>query len=310
LIVCSGNAEDFSFPIHQAFVYDQIRALRQYDPGIQYECYYLQGKGVRRYFRNLPAFRRKIAQSSPDIIHAHGGHIGLFCRWQRRAPLVVTLHGSDLNYLKNLIFSLPACLAAEAAIFVSEELLKKARIHKKSFHVIPCGIDLDVFYPMDQKAAKRLVGIAPDEKYVLFSSGFDNPLKNSKLAKEAMAFFPQLNFIEISGRTRAEVNGLLNGAELLLMTSFSEGSPQIIKEAMACNLPIVSVDVGDVKKILANTEGTFICPGQAEALADGIRQASAFGRRTRGRDHIQQLDNQIIAEKIVAIYRCFLSHRH
>ena len=95
--------------------------------------------------------------------------------------------------------------------------------------------------------------------------------------------------------------------DMALMTSFSEGSPQFIKEAMACNLPIVSTDVGDVKEIIQKTEGCYICKNEPEDVAKKIELALDFAKKTTGREKIQHLDNRIIAEKIIQVYQNVLN---
>ena len=108
---------------------------------------------------------------------------------------------------------------------------------------------------------------------------------------------------EIKNRSREEVNLLMNGAELLLLTSFSEGSPNVIKEAMACNCPIVATDVGDIADVIKNTPGCYLTSFDPADVAEKIKQALAFGKRTNGRKKIRHLDNKIIAEKIVEVYK-------
>lgn len=254
LVVSAGNSPDFDFRKHQAFIYDQAEAIHENYPGIEYDVFLIKGKGVMGYLSNLSKLRRKIKDYSPSVIHAHGGHIGLVCILQQRTPVVISFHGSDINYLFNRFISMHASVFAYASIFVSEKLRKKSFLRGRNSFVIPCGVDLNIFYPV-KREARLALGFSEDFRYVLFSSWFGYPEKNYPLAKEAMAKINGLPLVEIKNRSREEVNLLLNGSEFLLMTSYSEGSPQIIKEAMACNCPIVSTDVGDVEQVLQNTEG-------------------------------------------------------
>lgn len=303
LIVCSGNTPDFDFQKHQAFIYDQAEAIHRNYPEIEYDVFLIKGKGARGYLSNLPKLRKKINDYLPNLIHAHGGHTGFLCILQRIAPVVITFHGSDINYLLNRIISMHASLFAFASIFVSKKLRKKSFIRGRDSFVIPCGVDLNVFYPVHKREASLALGFSEDFRYVLFSSWFGYPEKNYQLAKEAMAECNGLPLVEIRNRSREEVNLLLNGSELLLMTSYSEGSPQIIKEAMACNCPIVSTDVGDVKQVLQDTDGTYICRHDANDIADKIKKALDFSRKTDGREKIKHLDNRLIAAKVVSIYK-------
>jgi glycosyltransferase involved in cell wall biosynthesis len=303
LVVCSGNAPGFDFKIHQAFIYDQIEAICRQNSSITFECFFVKGKGVTGYSKNISLLRQKLKEYKPDLIHAHGGHTGLLSALQRAIPVVVTFHGSDINIGANRLLSFAAFLFCKKSIFVSRTLEKKMPFRFKKSLVIPCGVDLDRFLLIDKLLAKKESGIPETENYVLFSSSFDNRIKNYPIAEKALTGIEQVRLKEIKNRSRKEVNLLLNGAELLLLTSFSEGSPQIIKEAMACNCPIVATDVGDIRDVIGDTEGCYITSFDPAEIAEKMKLALEFVKRTNGRKKIAHLDNRIIAEKIVAVYR-------
>ena len=96
----------------------------------------------------------------------------------------------------------------------------------------------------------------------------------------------------------------MHAVDAALMTSHSEGSPQFIKEVMACGCPLVSVDVGDVKEITAGVDGCYLVSRGPKEIAEKLQLAIDFKERTQGRQRIVELGlgNQKIAEKIVAIY--------
>ncbi len=309
LVVCSGNAENFSFEKHQAFIYDQIEAICRYHTDVEYNTFLIKGKGFSGYLRQLPQLKAKIKDYRPHIVHAHGGHTGLLCSLQRSIPVIATFHGSDINVFRNRIVSIVAALLNSHSIFVSRQLKNRMPWKMKRSGIIPCGVDMDLFSPMDKNKAKALLGLPEKKKYILFSSSFDNQVKNFPLAQKALSGINDISLIEIKDRTREEVNLLINGAELLLMTSFSEGSPQVIKEAMACNYPIVSTDVGDVRDVIGNTAGCYITSFDPEDVADKIKKALAFGRRTNGREKIGHLDNRLIAARILEVYKDVLKRR-
>jgi teichuronic acid biosynthesis glycosyltransferase TuaC len=309
LVVCSGNYKNFEFRKDQAFVYDQAEAVRQYYQDFTYNTFFVTGRGLKGYLVNLPKLKKRIRESNPDIIHAHGGHTGLLCVLQRKVPVIVSFHGSDINFLKGRAISTLSSLCSAGSIFVSENLKRKTRIRNKNSFVIPCGVDFDLFYPVDKTEAQQALGMKAGSKYILFSSWFNYPEKNYPLAREAMKLIPEIPLLELKNRSREEVNLLINGSELLLMTSSSEGSPQIIKEGMACNCPIVSTDVGDVRQVLQMTEGTFICRPEPSDVAEKIHTALNYGRKTHGREKIGHLDNKLIAGKIVDAYRTIAKKR-
>lgn len=304
LIVCSGNAKNFSFQINQAFIYDQIETIKKIDSSIEFGYFFVKGKGVKGYLQNLKLLRCEIKKGNYDFIHAHSGDSVLLASLQRIIPVIGTFHGSDLNKKKNRFLSNFANILSKRSVVVSPKLYEKLWFNKQA-HTIPCGVNFDLFYPEDQKKVRNRLDIPLDKTIVLFSSSFANPVKNFNLADKAIKFLNRKNLIvmELKGYERYQIRDLMNAADISLMTSFSEGSPQFIKEAMACNIPIVSTDVGDVKDNIKNTHGCFISSFEIEDVADKIEKAILFNKRTNGRENISFLDNSIISKKIIDLYK-------
>lgn len=302
LVVCSGNAKNFNFKTHKAFVYEQIEALKKYFD-VDYTTFFIQEKGIKGYLKYVGFLRKTVSKSHYDLLHSHYGLSGLVSVMQRSVPVVLTLHGSDINKKKHRLLSSVARKFSNFTIFVSERMTKNFRLNNKDF-IIPCGIELENFRQMDKKEARIRLGLKQDEKYVLFASSFCVEEKNYPLAKKSIqATNLDLELIELKGKMREEVNLLLNAVDLLLLTSYSEGSPQIIKEAMACDCPIVSTDVGDVREVIGSTEGCYLTTFDPEDVAAKIKQAFDFGQRTNGRKKIEYLDNKNIAGEIFKIYQ-------
>ena len=152
--------------------------------------------------------------------------------------------------------------------------------------------------------SRKLLGLEKDQKLVLFSSAFDLAVKNSELALSAIALLPDVRLIELKNYSRLQVALLMNAVDVALMTSFTEGSPQFIKEAMACNCPVVSVPVGDVPFVLEGVEGCFIAAYDAVDIAEKLKMAFMFGKRTEGRNRILELgwSTEEVAEKLLNLY--------
>lgn len=303
LIVCSGNAKNFSFQINQAFIYDQVETIKKLDPNIEFEYFFIKGKGRKGYLQNLKLLKNEIKKGNYDFIHAHSGDSVLLASLQRTIPVIGTFHGSDLNKKKNRFLSNFANILSKSSIVVSPKLYKKLWFSKQA-HTIPCGVDFDLFYPEDQKKVRNRLDIPLDKTMVLFSSSFANPVKNFNLAEKAIKLLNKKDLIvmELKGYERYQIRDLMNAADISLMTSFSEGSPQFIKESMACNIPIVSTDVGDVKDNIENIKGCYITSFEIEDVADKIEKAILFNQRTNGRESINFLDNTIISKKIIEVY--------
>ena len=299
LVVASYNKGRFA-----PFILEQASALE--NVGCEIDYYGLQGKGLKGYLNNLPSLRRKIKTFRPDIIHAHYGLSGLFANLQRQVPVVVTYHGSDINDPKVLPFSKMAMQLSAWNIFVSHRTL--GIVHpNRDYSLLPCGIDLCDLQLTEKAEARQKMGLDVSKRYVLFAGAFDNAVKNAPLAKETIAVLhdEDVELIELKGYSREEVTLLMCASDAFLMTSFTEGSPQVIKEAMACGCPIVSVDVGDVKERIEGVEGCYVTTTrEPEHLAQCLELAVRFEGKTKGRDKIiaDKLDNRLLADRLLGIY--------
>lgn len=284
------------------FITEQVEALE----GLGVECRFfsVNKSGIWGYLMHLKGLKRAISASRPDLIHAHYGLSGLLANLQRQVPVVTTYHGSDINDRKVRPLSRLSIHLSAFNIFVSRKILDIVS-PKDKFALIPCGINLEDYPEMDKNQARLRMHLSVTEKYVLFSGAFDNPVKNASLAKEAVSGLESVKLIELKGYSRTEVAALMYAADALLMTSLTEGSPQVIKEALACGCPIVSVDVGDVKEVTNGIAGCFIVERDPVLIANALKRAFEFGGKTEGRRVIVEkgLSNDVIAESILKIYQ-------
>jgi len=299
LIVHRGDTQS-----RRPFISEQGKALG--NKGIDVQYFGILGTGGTAYLSEFNKFKKEIKRFKPDLIHAHYGLSGLFANMQRKIPVITTYHGSDINLPKVLTLSRIAARLSKYNIYVSEQLAKRAKA-KKKYKVIPCGVDLNVFYPIDKYEARKILDLEEKKRYILFSASCDNLIKNCSLAKAAInKLNMDVDLIELKGYTRQEVNLLFNASDIALMTSQMEGSPQFIKEAMACNCPIVSTNVGTVKDIIADTIGCYITTFSADDVAEKIKMAFNFNGRTIGNNKIRSMDSNIVAEQICSIYKNIL----
>ena len=284
LIVASYNRNRFA-----PFIVEQADALRQ--AGCELAWFGVTKKGLIGYLQELPRLRRKIQECQPDVIHAHYGLSCLLANMAtRRIPVVSTYHGSDINNPKVRRFSKIAMRLSAWNIFVSKRNMALAgAVDGQKCSLIPCGINLPLPW---SELKKQRVGqltlnqwvegvLKPGKKHVLFAGAFDNAVKDPELAKQAMNELTNegvnADLLELKGYTRDQVNALMYACDALLMTSKTEGSPQVIKEAMACGCPIVSVDVGDVAERTEGVEGCYVVSSRnPKAIADVIKKAIAF----------------------------------
>lgn len=300
LFLASFNKHRFA-----PFIVEQADALRR--AGCEVDFFGVQGKGVKGYLKALPLLKQRIKAYHPDVIHAHYGLCGLLAGLQRRVPVVTTYHGSDINVKKNRPFSILAMALSRYNIFVSKKTLKIAS-PKNKYALIPCGIDLSELQLTQKQDARKQMNLDEHRRYVLFAGAFDNAVKNANLAKEAVSMLHDVELLELKGYSRDQVNLLMCAVDAFLMTSHSEGSPQVIKEAMACGCPIVSVDVGDVAESIAGIDGCYIAEPCAEKIAALLEKAMAYSCRTEGRKRILELGltNDQVATKLQSIYQSMI----
>lgn len=299
LVVASHNKDRFA-----PFIVEQVEALK--NCGCELDYLGLQGKGVIGYLKNLPLLKQKIRVFSPDVIHAHYGLSGLLANLQRNVPVVTTYHGSDINDKKVLPFSKVAMHLSAWNVFVSRKTMEIVK-PKKKCALLPCGIDLSVLQLTEKAEARKAMGLDAGKQYILFAGAFDNEVKNAPLAKEAIAHLHNKNIelLELRGYSRHEVTLLMCAADVFLMTSHSEGSPQVIKEALACGCPIVSVDVGDVCERTDGVDGCYVATTREPVeLALLIEEVLAFEGKTKGRERLiaDRLDNPMVVQQLLKIY--------
>ena len=271
--------------------------------GVEFDYFLVDRKGLVGYLKKRKDLLIKIKTYRPDIIHAHYGLSGLLANLQRKIPVITTYHGSDINNPTVFLFSKICMMLSIYNIFVSSGNLKKSGITGNN-SVIPCGVDLNLFVPMNKDESKNKLLLDKNKKYILFAGAFQNEVKNSKPAIDAVSMIPNVELLELKGYTREHVAILMNAVDAVLMTSFTEGSPQFIKEAMACNCPIVSVPVGDVPEITANMEGCIITTYDPLDIAEKLRMAISYEKRTAGRNRIIELklDTENVANCILDVY--------
>ncbi len=316
LIVASDKGGYFA-----PFIEEQIAALQEI--GVQVVRYAVTGKGILGYLRELPALKHMIHTEQPDVVHAHFGLCGLLANLQRRVPVVTTYHGSDINVPKILRYSKITMRSSAWNIFVSQRNVDIAfrlsplafRLKKRST-LIPCGINLTDDQLLSRSEARKILGISENEIIILFAGAFNNAVKDAPLARQTVELASSLSPLasrlvlqELRGFSRTEVNCWMCAANALLMTSKTEGSPQVVKEAMACGCPIVSVDVGDVAERTEGVEGCYVVPTrEPQDIANALSKAINFQGKTNGRERIIEmgLTNSQVAERLIAIYRDIL----
>jgi glycosyltransferase involved in cell wall biosynthesis len=310
------------------FIQQQIVGLEQL--GLHVEVLFVdRRKNGMRVYAGLPSLLRKaIARFKPDLVHVmYGGIMSrLVSHVVRDRPVVVTFHGSDLlgqpferplrRFLSacGVIASMLAAKRCDGFVVVAEHLLGSIpeSISRSKIRVIPCGIDLHLFQPLDRALCRERLRWTQDTFHILFQNTGDS-VKRPELANAAVE---QLRGLGINAELHLlrgvpydQVPIWLNASDVLLVTSYHEGSPTIVKEALACNLPVVSTLVGDVEERLAGVQPSAIVPGGAGAIAEALEQILVERKRSNGRQYVMHLGKDQVAQQLLGVYRAILEQR-
>lgn len=281
------------------FVERQIENLADlgYEPAVvQFRGDYIS-HNPRALASEVSGIRRDIRKSSPDLVHAHWGSLLAFTAGLAtgpRTPFVVTFRGSDLNpvvtekrsrRLVRTTLSKLAAARATAVVCVSDQLRNQIRVHRGDVQVIPDGLDTTIFFPQDREAARRELGWSSAENVVFLYQGGrpvekGRPLANAAVESlQANGFPVRLEVLDF-GASRHHVAKLLAGSDCVLMLSDFEGSPNIVRESLACGVPVVSVEVGDVVRWLTPETGSLIVDPTPAAVAAAMQQVIGLDRPT------------------------------
>ena len=245
-----------------------------------------------------------------DIVHAHYGYSAYPAMFRVQAPLVVTLHGSDvLGNIFERLCTRAVSQFADAVIVVSEGMRRRI-----PGIVIPCGVDLGVFKPYDRDKARARLRWPKDKHIVLFPFDPTRREKRYDLARASMERLVQegvdAELMTVFNVANGEMPWYYSAADAMLLCSDREGSPTSVKEALACNLPVVATDVGDVRELFSGVAGTRICPQDVGAIARNLREVldGSLRREFQGRAAMARYDQALTVEKIVGVYTEALSN--
>lgn len=259
------------------------------------------GRSPLEYLRFCPQVRRRLS-SEHDLVHANYGLTIPAALTQRQVPVVASLVGSDLMGGFGPVTSQVARFCDEV-IVVSEEM---AELLPRGAEVIPYGIDLDQFRPMDQDQARERVGWPTDRYCVLFPYHPDRGVKNYPLARQVVdqataTLGEPVDLRVATGLDYAAMPAYMNAADALLLTSHREGSPSTVKEALACNTPVVSTPVGDVPMRLADVTPSALGTS-ADELAAGLCAVVEADEESNGRDAVADLGLERMGERLLDVY--------
>ncbi len=290
--------------------------------GVDVDVYHF--RGMRRPWRYPGAWvgaQYRLSRRRYDLVHAQFGQSGLM-GLPKRIPLVVTFRGSDLLGIvrdtdgrRTLAgralqwTSRMVARRADAVVVVSEHM-KQSLPPGIPATVIPSGLDFALFHPIPRAEARQRLGLPPDQPLVLFAGRPSQGRKRYGLARRAMDIVQRslpADLLVAWGIPHSDVPLYMNAADALVFTSMQEGSPNVVKEALACDLPVVSVPVGDVPGRIRDIEGCELCPDERpETIAAALERVLRRGSRIRGRTAVESLDERVLTAQLIELYRAVL----
>ena len=307
-------------PNYGIFVKRQVDSL--IEAGVR--CDVLFVRGFRSPLAYAAAALRLLVTSLRErgryrLVHAHGGETLIPALFALGAPRVVSFSGDDLLGTPRPDGSLSRASRVKAAVLrrlshgarrtitKSRELESRLPAPVRARNsVVPNGVDRDLFAPRDRGAARAELGWPPEERVALFAADPAVERKRHPLAaaacEEAGRRGVELRLHVAAGAKPDEMPALMNAADCLLLTSAIEGSPNVVKEALMCDLPVVSTDVGDVAELIEGVSPSRVCRDTPAALADGLVSVLEAGGRSDGRARSEWLDQRRIAERLNALY--------
>lgn len=285
-------------------LYSQGKSLEKLGCVVDY--FAIQDAGFKGYWQNVSKLKHYIKETNPEIIHAHYSLTGFVASLSTKKPVVVSLMGSFPK--KNWRFYMVQFFTS----FFWEKVIVKSQktanqLNRKNLNIIPNGVDLELFSLTNKEDIRKTMGLNLKKKYILFAADPQRVVKNHSLAIDAVTLLNNHNveLLTIYNVPHKTMVDYMIASDMLLLTSLSEGSPNVIKEAMACNLPIVTTDVGDVRILLNELGGTFIANTfDANEIMHLIIKALECNE-TQGRIQLEKLnlDNLSVAEKLIALYK-------
>jgi teichuronic acid biosynthesis glycosyltransferase TuaC len=313
----------FAHPGYGVFIKSQIDSIAA--RGHEVELLFINGRqSLWNYLLAVPRLRRLLSHGSFDLVHSHYGLSGMVACMQRNCPVVVSFCGDDLlgtpdgkdgltiNSRAIVWLGQLVSIWADGIIVKSRQMrncLKFCNARERTF-VIPNGVNFDLFKPIDRDEARHKIGLEKDRRYILFPTTSRERRKRVDLAEKALervrVAYPDAELLILYNKSQNMVPVYMNACDALILTSDWEGSPNVIKESMACNLPIVSVNAGDAWDVIGDTIHCHRADRNPADLAEKLVAILVEGERSNGRAQIAHLELDSVALRVIDVYRSVL----
>lgn len=319
-VLCVTNMWPEGDSFRGIFVKEQVEALRHLGVDVDVEVV-AQSRGRKDYLLAAPRIRRRVRTGHYDLVHIHHGMVALACRFIGTVPRVLGLYGHDVNWHWQRWITKAGWGGVSARLYISRRMAVAAK--EPEGLVIPNGVDFNLFAPAERFAHRAQFGFTDSEHIVLFGGVPSNWVKGYDVFTDVLTRLRDRGLpvreliLPEPGQSRESVAPKFLAADVLLFTSLKgfEGSPTVVKEATAINLPVVSTDVGDVVSVLDGVTPSAVVSypepwGTPEAreilvqqLTDRVAEVLRAGTRSNGREVNAWLSWESIGRTTIDLYR-------
>jgi teichuronic acid biosynthesis glycosyltransferase TuaC len=296
-------------PARGRFVFDQVQALRRL-PDVQLELYaFTPGRAIS-YAGAAATLASRYRRERFDVVHAHFGLTAWPALAVRARAHAVTLHGTDLAHPRSRRLTLAALPLLDLTACVSQELadeVPRRAVRGRPVAVLPCGVDMDRFVPVERDVARRELGLDPDDRYLLFPQDPGRAEKRYDRAR-SIAQAVGVELLTLGSVPPERVPLYINAANAVLVTSEREGFGLAVLEALACNVPVLATPHGVAVEALSGVAGTYC--GEFEVgrwraeLAPHLLDSDP---RVAGRERAQLWSAVALAERVADAWRALLA---
>lgn len=315
LFVSSGK-KGFVNPI----IKNQGESLKR--AGVELDYFMLKGKGWKSYIQNIKPLRNQIIEGNYDVIHVHyafSAYMANIATRGLKVPMVVSLMGTDIwqyKFYPYIVRMFARCKPWKAVIVKSAEM--RDRVGMPQAFVVPNGVDMERFAPRCKVECVKCIGWDSEKTHVLFPANPTLGRKNWPLAFEAVQLLNadggkckvygvkrEIELHPMVGVPNEDTPVWYNAADAVVLPSFYEGSANAVKEAMACNRPLVTTDMGDCRERMEGAEGYFVADTfEVPEFAELLKKALTFKGTPKGRERLLKdgIADYQIAERLINIY--------
>jgi len=328
VLVFTNMYPSTAMPFYGSFVRDEANALRA--AGADVDVYFVNGRANKLNYLGMPlGFLARARRAHYDVIHVHHSFCGLVATLQRTIPVVWTFHEGEISGdttdalreqpIKHLAYSKRmkryVARKVDAVVVVAEHL--RVPLGRPDALWLPSGIDWTRFVPTESAEARRRLGLAEGRRYVLFPAApsrvekrYDLARRGVELLRETWPDARDVELIALDNVPHEQVPLFMNASDVVRMTSAFEASPVTIREALACNVPVISTDVGDARVVMQDIAGCRIVDAEPAKIAEALRGALAAPRRVQARDRMRVYSLDTVAQALIALYgRVIERHR-